>query len=437
MIWATCGARNLAVSTAATRAVRRFFAPATSATPLVTVSALDGRKELFVDDPSQVAELTQYIRASKTVGIDTEFIAHPFYAPKLEVVQISTPDILAVVDYQKVKNAGLREIHQAWKDKECIFHSGGYDLKLIGHLCDTLPDNIFDTQEAASYAGLGPMLGLKAVVEACIPSIEMDKSMTLSNWSHRPLTKDQIKYAADDVRYLQETREVLIEKLEALGRLEMFRKEMKLKSDPKTYAPPDPSTLWETVRKTRKMEGRDLAILRELAILRDRIARENNKSPEFFMRDDVMAGIVHVVPTSHGDLYGIQGVSAGSVGLFGNLIIEAVQKGVDTAEADWPVRDPLMSSAEEKHRQLHSLMSAWIQSYCLYELKIGDDLVNPRRSDDLMALILTPDEKLDALKENRFMSGWRREYFLDKLLAIKNGTKKLQFNPESGLVELV
>eukprot|EP01134_Creolimax_fragrantissima_P001333 CFRG1333T1 len=397
-------------------------------------SRSDDRREIIVEDQNGIIQLMKYIEDAKVVGIDTEFISFPYYAPKLELVQISTPDVMAVVDYQKVKNHGLRQLHEAWKDKECIFHSGNYDLRIIGHLCGSLPNKVFDTQEAASFAGLGTMIGLKDVVEQCC-GVTMDKSMTMSNWSLRPLSKEQFKYAMDDVRYLHETREVLIEKLSSLGRLDMFNDEMVAKSLPSTYAPPDPSELWQTVRRTRKFVGQELAILRELSELRDRIARENNKDPAVFMRDDHLTSLVHLAPKERNELYTIQGFSVKTANIFGSAILSAVKRGVDMDEKDWPVRTSSFDSAEEKDFLLYEMMNSWIKSYCKSELALGHDLVTTRK--ELMAIIVTPDKDLENLQDVRLMSGWRRKYFLEGILAIKKGEKFLKYDPVAEKIDLI
>jgi ribonuclease D len=100
-----------------------------------------------------------------------------------------------------------------------IMHSASEDLVALRQSCGAVPDPLFDTQIAASLAGVGAGLGYQRLVQELL-GITVDKGETRSDWMRRPLSPSQLSYAADDVRHLFAVHDVLDARLHALGRAE-------------------------------------------------------------------------------------------------------------------------------------------------------------------------------------------------------------------------
>jgi len=243
------------------------------------VDEKEGRKEVYVSKREELQQILPLVQAVDTVGVDTEFIIYPNYEPKLELIQVSTPNLLAVVDHQLLSGTdGSKALVQTLLEKEWILHACTGDLGIFYRLAQRLglerktPKAIFDTQVAASYAGLGFQLGYGRLIEEHI-GIKVDKSQSLTDWSLRPLSSLQLSYALGDVRHLFQVRDVLSQRLTELDRLNWFRDKMSELVDGALYERKDTRHAWQMVRRHKKLKPAELAVLRELASWREAKAR--------------------------------------------------------------------------------------------------------------------------------------------------------------------
>ena len=152
-------------------------------------------------------------------ALDTEFVRRKTYYAELGLIQIASRTGVYLFDptgaYDDaalgvlLKNPGVRK----------VLHSVGEDLEVLRDRFGAPAGPIFDTQIAASLAGLGAMQSLAKLVQTLLGET-LDKSETTSDWLKRPLTPGQIEYAATDVRVLLPMFDLLHAKLVELGRVE-------------------------------------------------------------------------------------------------------------------------------------------------------------------------------------------------------------------------
>ena len=177
----------------------------------------------WVSDPAVLR--THLAAATARVAVDTEFIRERTYWPQLSLVQVAievpgaqAPDILLLDMLAEGMAAALAPL---LSDRSVlkIMHSASEDLVALRQSCGAVPDPLFDTQIAASLAGVGAGLGYQRLVQELL-GITVDKGETRSDWMRRPLSPSQLSYAADDVRHLFAVHDVLDARLQALGRAE-------------------------------------------------------------------------------------------------------------------------------------------------------------------------------------------------------------------------
>ena len=169
----------------------------------------------WIDDP---AELTRRIASCKgRVGLDTEFIRERTYWPQLALVQAATGDDILLVDMlvPGMPAALAPLLRDASIAK--VMHSASEDLVALQHACGCVPKPLFDTQIAAALCGIGAGMGYQRLV-ADMLDIAVDKGETRSDWLRRPLSAQQLDYAADDVRHLFALHDRLDARLASLGR---------------------------------------------------------------------------------------------------------------------------------------------------------------------------------------------------------------------------
>ena len=172
----------------------------------------------WIDNPERLRERLAQLPA--VIGMDTEFIRERTYWPQLALVQIaldsSDDGILLVDTLAPGMTAALVPLltdPQVTK----VMHSASEDLVAFKHACGVVPAGLFDTQIAASLAGVGGGLSYQKLVLAQT-GISVDKGETRSDWLRRPLSASQLTYAAEDVRHLHVLHRQLAEELVTLER---------------------------------------------------------------------------------------------------------------------------------------------------------------------------------------------------------------------------
>ena len=224
-------------------------------------------------------------RVAGVMALDTEFVWTRTYRPRLGLVQIGTPDACWGLDcLQGLKPSALGDVI-ADASVTKILHDARQDLELLRHYVGAKPQNVFDTQCAAGFAGLSSKISLQKLLQEVL-DIGLSKTETCTDWTQRPLTDAQVRYALDDVRYLAELRQALQARADELGTRDWLEEELKKYDDPGLYADADPQEAWRRI-KTGKMrfEPRHYAVLRALAAVREATAQEWNL-PRNWLGDD-------------------------------------------------------------------------------------------------------------------------------------------------------
>ena len=152
------------------------------------------------------------------LALDTEFMRERTWYPQLALVQAADASgRIAIIDPLE---AGTRDRLVALVGgADALMHSASEDLVAFRHALGVLPRSLYDTQIAAAFAGLGPGLGYSALVKA-LTGVELAKAETRSDWLKRPLSAQQLAYAADDVRHLHAMVDALDAKLTERGQRE-------------------------------------------------------------------------------------------------------------------------------------------------------------------------------------------------------------------------
>jgi ribonuclease D len=299
---------------------------------------------IVVDDAASLAALVERVNAAKRVGIDTEFHNERSYCAQLMVVQLAFDDGVAIVDPLALPD--LRKLIAALTQTEVVGHALSSDLRILAEDFGLLPRLAFDTQVAAAFCGYGLTISLLDLVRE-LAGVTLRKSQTVSDWSTRPLTPKQIDYLVDDVRYLFPLADRLAALLVERGRAEWAREEMRSLVELGTYRPVA-RRLYLRVAGNARMTRRELGILSELAILRDRLARERNIPVKYVVPDDVLAGLVGLRPKTVDELGQLRRLDNGIKKHYGPLIVEAVARGEAIPEDELPQRAPRPLGAQRE-----------------------------------------------------------------------------------------
>ncbi len=154
----------------------------------------------FIQQQTELVDVLQQMDQCSTYGLDTEFIKVDTLWPKLGVCQVNVNGNVYLLDGVSL------DLSEFWKKiflaQQNIFHACGEDIDLIYHYADEQNLlNVFDTQVGLSFLGHGLQVSYQGALKLCL-EIDIEKDQTRSDWLARPLSPQQLCYAANDVLYL-------------------------------------------------------------------------------------------------------------------------------------------------------------------------------------------------------------------------------------------
>jgi len=361
-------------------------------------------------------DLAEYCAQAAThpfVTVDTEFLRERTYYSKLCLVQLAMPgtdDSGAVLVDPLADGISMAPLYDLFRDTSVVkvFHAARQDLEIFYVDAQVFPEPLFDTQVAAMVCGFGEQVGYETLVRK-IARESVDKTSRFTDWSRRPLSDAQKKYALADVTHLRQIYEFLSAKLEETGRHKWVAEELEVLTNPDTYITA-PRDAWKRV-KTRTSSGRFLAIVRELAAFREAYAQERNIPRNRVYKDDAMVELASNKPKNHEELGRARLLLRDArKGDIAEGILKAVAAGLSCANEDLPQPD----RSREK-LQVNPALADLLR--VLLKAKT--------ESAGVAAKLIATASDLDAIaagvRDVQAMRGWRLEVFGTDAVALCEG----------------
>lgn len=247
----------------------------------------------------ELEEFCNSVRQDDFITIDTEFFRETTYYPHLCLIQIASADRAVIIDtLSKDMNLAILDILLQNNNIPKIFHSAKQDLEILYKLYNHLPNNIFDTQIAASFCGFGDSISYEFLVREIL-GIRIDKSCCVSDWSCRPLMKEQIDYALGDVIYLRQIYLYLLTYLKKSGTFLWAMEDIESLSDIKNIIV-DPKIAWKKIKDMRGNKAN--IVLQKLAEWREIKAQESNFPRNHYMHEKHILKLSEVIPIELSDI---------------------------------------------------------------------------------------------------------------------------------------
>ena len=286
----------------------------------------------LIERPEDVEALAQRLRHDRVIGIDTEADSFFHYFDKLCLIQVGSRSGIYLIDPLALPEGGLAPLAPILGDPEVriIFHAADYDLYVLQRYGGIQVRNIFDTMISAQLLGC-PAVGLSALVERHF-GVKLSKDQQRTDWSRRPLRDAQIKYAASDVRYLVELTEILEEELRAKKRLSWAQEEFKLLEERVWPERTFDRAGYLRIKGAKTLSPRNLAILRELYLMRDKRARKLDRPPFKVLGNGTLLELAQSPATSRRALARRKGITDLVLRRMGAEILEAVRSGTEGPE---------------------------------------------------------------------------------------------------------
>jgi ribonuclease D len=277
---------------------------------------------LWIDTDEALKALCEPLRKCAWLALDTEFMRERTYYPQLCLVQLASPDVIACIDVLAIASLEpLMELLRA-PDIVKVMHSARQDLEMFFHINGQVPAPIFDTQLAASFAGLPDQAGYATVVQSLL-GITLDKIHTRADWSRRPLAPAVVQYAADDVRYLRDIYLRLKQTLESNDRIKWLESENAALTDPVNYRP-DPESAWQRLHGLQRLNARQFAAAKALAAWREHQAMRSNLPRQWVFKDDVLIDLARHRPSSTEDFSAIRGIQDSLIRKHGDELLALI-----------------------------------------------------------------------------------------------------------------
>lgn len=365
----------------------------------------------YIDQAESLAAFCAAIGGQPWLTIDTEFIRERTYFPRLCLLQIGVPGKTACIDPLAIKDLG--PLLDVLYDRSVlkVLHASSQDLEIFAHLYDRVPGPLFDTQMAAPLLGCPEQMGYGNFVKERL-GVNLDKAHSRTDWLKRPLSQDQLVYAADDVRYLVELYPALVEELSGLGRLEWLQEEFgQLESMDKYTASPD--SAWLRIRGFEKLRPKALSTLQLLAAWRESTAVEKDLPRAWVLKDDALVDVARLAPKSKSDFERIRSMQAKSIERYAPMLIELVQQGLKREPEAIPAWRNKVAKATQQEELLADVMQAQLRLLAQQQ-GINSAVIASRK--DLLALA-RGSESIPVLH------GWRLQMAGKELLAMLKGER--------------
>jgi ribonuclease D len=384
-----------------------------------------------------LAELAEAARAAGRIGIDTEFMSEGRYRALLCLVGVVVRDPSADGDGR----ADRVELVDPLDDEvdpvplarvladpavEVVLHAGRQDVALLRRVWRTEVHGVFDTQVAAGFAGFGAQTGYANLL-ADVLGLRLAKSASFTRWDDRPLSREQLAYARDDVAHLLRLADALTARLEASGRLGWAREECRRLEESTDQR--DPWLAWQRLPRIASLNPVARAVARELAAWREQTASAEDRPVGAVLADAPLVEVAKRRPAALPALERIRGLQPSTLRRRGEAILAAVARGLEA--------EPLPAEAVERPDANPVDVPAVALSEALVRARVLDaglayELVAARND---LAQVVAAVRRGQPEPPVRTLQGWRRDLVGAELLELLAGRRSLSVDP-SGRVRI-
>lgn len=370
----------------------------------------------FVDSVTELDILCQKMQHEPWLAIDTEFLREKTYYPKFCLLQIATLEWVACVDSIALEGQ-MSELFEIINNPNIIkvLHSCRQDVEIFYQLTGKLPAPVYDTQLVAPLLGLQENPGYAMLVSGFL-NINLSKIHTRTDWSQRPLSADQMKYAADDVIYLAKIYQMMEEQLQKLGRENWLKEDFEQLMNPDLYDIP-PANAWLKIRGKNKLTGKQLVIVQALAEWREKVAKKDDRPKNWILRDELILDMAKLQPVNIKELSEIRSINDGFVRRSGQQVCALIKAAQGKPGLKLKAKENSVKKTVKQEAVL-DVLSAVVR------LRAEENALNP--------IILATRKDLEALLFDEpgslLLHGWRYSMVGKELQGLLQGQFTISVN---------
>ena len=281
----------------------------------------------WIDDPLELERVADVLGDAEVIGVDTEQDSYFAYATKVCVLQIGALGREWVVDTLAIRDFSC--LDPVFRDDRVtkVFHAGENDVDLLRRQCGLEFFGLFDTMSAASILGYRKT-GLAGLLEEHF-GVVLEKKFQRSDWRKRPLSREQIEYAALDVRHLEDLMDKLEEELDEKGRLAEAASDFdRVARVVHEQRPFDADDYWR-ISGARDLDARGRAVLRAVYEVRESIARDEDRALFRVCGDHVLVEVARRKPRDVASLRRLRGFPERLGTRYGDDFVDAILAAVE------------------------------------------------------------------------------------------------------------
>ncbi|MBF7072505.1 ribonuclease D [Glaciecola sp. MH2013] len=379
----------------------------------------------YIDSLEALHDYCERIKHADALAIDTEFVRTRTLIPQLGLIQVYDGEHLGLIDPVAIDDLSAFADILVSESVVKVLHSCSEDLDALWFNLKVVPSPLFDTQFAANLLDMGPSLGYANLVEQMF-DIHVDKGESRTDWIARPLSPEQLHYAAADVFYLLPVYRDLADKVKHAGKDSWVFSESAFLSEKKRNPMPA-SLVYLNIKNNWKLGCHSRQALKLAAAWRYEEAQSRDMAINFVLREQAMLELAMALPDSKNKLFQLPTITPKEARIHQDVLLDIVEQARQTKAEDCPgkiqrlvdfkhykkalnVLKDLCEELAKKHDTRADVLASkkqlnqWIK-WCWFDL------------DELAAMNIQPD----------IVSGWRREIFKKRLSEI--------FNNEGGQFE--
>lgn len=359
-------------------------------------------KPVLITSNEELIQLCNKWNSLSVLALDTEFIRIDTFFPKLGLIQVCDDggsfllDPLTLTDWTAfnaiLSNTSITK----------ALHSCSEDLVVFKEFFGILPSPIFDTQKAAAFLGFGYSISYQNLVKAIL-KIEISKGETRSDWLKRPLSEEQLKYAALDVAYLPEIYRILQGLLSEKLRLSWLQAECTemVMSAISEVSESNWESCYQNIGSAWKLDNYQLAILQRLCIWREKEARKRDKPRNWIAKDSDLIGLAERIPGDKNSLLSISELSKFLVSKDSDILLEIINTPhLEAPPKLTPIDLPLSAALRGYLKKCQAVVQCKAE-----ELGVAPEML--ARKKQLVPLVIERNKSKDFPWPDS-LSGWRQ-----------------------------
>lgn len=367
----------------------------------------------FISSQSELDCFVERIRHAELLAIDTEFMRRKTLYPEIALIQIYDGVNLGVID--PTLSIEFDSLFELFKDTRItkVIHSPSEDIEVFQRFAGFVPEPLFDTQFALLLLGKGNCVGFANMVKNLL-DIEIDKSESRTNWLQRPLTKEQLNYAASDVFYLLPCYEIIRKQIDEQQWRSIVEEESALIARKRAYRTPD-DELYLEISNAWQLKPRDLAVLKVLASWRQNKAEQKNLALSHIFKEHNMVEVSKRRPTSLSSLRNVPGIEPMEVNRYGKEILACIELGKSIPEEQCPDKVKRLIDFPEYKKALKQIKHVLVTVANEHNLPF-EVLASKKQMNQIISWKWkkSPQRQSSSLMPDLFQA-WRDRYIKDKL----------------------